>query len=1066
MHRPAFSNVFVVCFLLFATLAPTAQALTVEGRVVDIGGRGLTARVELWPSPGVLEEAPGAPILRARANGGGEFAFEGLDPGFYQLAVHYAGHASAVYELDPLMEDITLPRLVLPTAAGQLLVKVESGAGVQVVGRGWSVDWRQRSRSGWLPHEVGGRTGTPGTVELPCAPGERVRVIAEGGAGFAQGLADCGERLTLTLEPLESSILEASEGAPASGVTVLARWPLHRFGQSDEEGRLLLPRGAGEDLPPLLALDASGLYGAPEILPREDGAVRRLRLPAVPAHPGRVQDAMALRPLEGAWVWSGRDTLHRVRSDAEGAYTLRWPEGEGKGPRAALPGYLQLPGRDDEADLFLAPSIRWTGRVFSAEGDPLSGADLELWEEEDGNAVGEARRRRSGEGGAFELPPLLPDTNYLLRVQRRGYEDGEYRLPAVPAGAAGEPMELVLQPVRRAYGRVLESDEQPLAGASVELFASLQGRGLGQGVAYSHDAKAADALRAVSDAEGWFVFLEPPPGPYYLAARAAGFPELMVPGVDIVESEQEQDLGTLFLHPGLELSGRVTVGREPAAGVRIDVRRDGEEEVAIARQGSVWFTHTTTAPDGSYRLSGLPPERGLILLVHGKGYLPLEMPVRMGEDSREFDLEMERPCRVEGRVVDVSGRPLLGGWVRAEQVSGDNIEQVVIDSAGRFEFDALRCPVEYQLWARGAGGSSGAVRLRPEASFGEVELRMGSGAGLRGRVVDQDDRPVGRARVRIPGIEGTRSVGVWTDPAGEFTLEGLEPGPQLVEVDHRDYESKGLVLELEEGESHWVDVRLDPRLDRPQGARLAGRVVDATGQPVEGAVVRAFGDGAFSEGWSDASGAFAIELAAERFRFGAQHAEYATYSSPWMMAEEVPAELEVVLHRGATVRGFLTGLPTDEYSGVTVQALGAVDLLHGVVRYDGSFEMAGLGAGEWTLRAELVDPPRMASTQVSIEPGMEELRADLVFESGLRILGLAYLEGRVLAGGVVQVSCAGDYRGRVLTAWDGAFTLEHVPPGRHCTLTLKDPVGGRSIQQEIHGTEDVWLVLEIPPAER
>ncbi|MBK8978297.1 MAG: sigma-70 family RNA polymerase sigma factor [Planctomycetes bacterium] len=180
---------------------------------------------------------------------------------------------------------------------------------------------------------------------------------------------------------------------------------------------------------------------------------------------------------------------------------------------------------------------------------------------------------------------------------------------------------------------------------------------------------------------------------------------------------------------------------------------------------------------------------------------------------------------VAGAVVLVRPRAVADGALRERRL--------VADAEGRLAAKALE-PGRYVL--REARGGFAELEVVDGTPPGPLALVVPAGVDVVGRVRD-GERPVGAAQVWLsrPGAPD-RGVAVATTTAdGRFALRAVEPGRALSVLADR-YSPRPLVrLPAAAGET--VELDLDLANERSAWA-LAGRVVDAAGQPVAGAHVQ------------------------------------------------------------------------------------------------------------------------------------------------------------------------------------------------------------------------------------
>lgn len=414
---------------------------------------------------------------------------------------------------------------------------------------------------------------------------------------------------------------------------------------------------------------------------------------------------------------------------------------------------------------------------------------------------------------------------------------------------------------------------------------------------------------SVASGEAW---LEQPAGPRRLGPGAdlllsggtvepvrpaAGSPA-SAPRVELVEREPEPRV------PGPDLAGdAAAVPHTSLYGAVVDA--DTELPVAgcilyllaLERNGEAAYGEEplvdAAEPTGEFRLPGVAAGR-YRLFAFAADYAVYR--------SRDFDLGPERPpievdcalnrgATVRGRVIDEAGRPIERALVLCEAdapylmlplaeehllgYGAVTARAVATDAEGRFELPHLR-PGTPPLRATRPGYAPGwwsGARVAPGDSIDDVEIRLGKGGAVHGRVTDAAGEPVAKAYViaspqwLAPSQSGQpMGVGV-TDAAGRYSIEDLPPGPHIV-IDLGRELGVGATaaqqvrpIQIRAGSSAQVDF-----IGGGGATRLEGRLLQADGAPLARASLSLALAGASSSAsdaaWigtsTDADGTFAI----------------------------------------------------------------------------------------------------------------------------------------------------------------------------------------------------------------
>ncbi len=1148
MHRLWFISVFAGALSLSAV---AAQDLEVAGSVSDPRGAGLTgATVELRPllpayrlAELQLAARPGPQaVKRTRTDRDGEFRFHAPAAGFWTVAVRHPDYLPAANDLSPLLASRALGDLRMQRRS-ELAARLTDDqerpiGGVALWIAGWSQQWQQAAEGGWRPLERVVRTGPDGLAALPCASAETVTVAALHQDRFLYREERCEAGLVaLALDArLRDARLIRDDGAPAEAYGFF-RWPVLAFGASDEQGLVRGPFAEPEAVPVAFAGDL-GYYGQPRWLaPAEDGKdasddLPVLRLPPSVTLQGRAVDVFDNTPVDGVWLWVGRGSRYFQRLE-RGAFEVRVPEGTGRSSqrtpatvRFGGPGYLTIayqPPPADDGDspegrstqhspegrstqhrvVKLTPAMTLSGRVVDAGGEGV--ADALVAGRRTHMAFGQRLSELQGGGlwqldpigattagdGSFELRRLPPLRPFEVRVKALGFAAHYETVPALEPAVPAEELVIVLERGVTGFGLVVNEHEIPIAGAEVALLPSLTGAAAEQ----SYEVKENHC--ATTGAGGRFTLRDLPAGRYYLSARAAGFPELLVPGIEIAIGEaavveaavgaigtEPIDLGIVVLVPGVELSGRVAdAGGEPVAAAQLSLRNADGEQIVVQRADSLWFASARSRQNGSFHIGGLPRASRLVLLVSADGYLPRELAVTTSTEDQRLDVELSRGARVTGVVLDPGGRPAAGA--RVDLVAGPELQRmststsrtVETDEEGRFEALGLR-PGDYTLGARlDAAESEPLPRRVPAAGLRDVYLELRRKATLSVTVRDPQGEPVAQALVMAiveTGGASRRSRMQTTDGQGLAVLQPLDAGVYRLIARHGKLGSVEAPVEVATAGDQQFELRFGPR-DGEERARVevSGRVVDPAGLPVSGATVWLEGARIPLRTANGADGGFSLQAPPGEYRLSCRHQRFAAYlGEPFTVAAGGVSGIVVELSEGAVVTGRIGGLELEELARLVVTARGPLRRTegasvfgqrYGTVDFAGSLRIEGLGAGEWMVRAELLNPTRSASERIEIT-GDGEVRVDLRFEPGHRLTGSVLGPVGPLAGCTVSVSCTAELRGRTFTDDAGRFVFDHLSEG-HCRLSAIDPDSGRSTSQRLELISDTDVVLEIRPVD-
>ena len=381
----------------------------------------------------------------------------------------------------------------------------------------------------------------------------------------------------------------------------------------------------------------------------------------------------------------------------------------------------------------------------------------------------------------------------------------------------------------------------------------------------------------------------------------------------------------------------------------------------------------------------------------------------------EYDVDRQGDLVLEGQVIDETEDPVPGALVTLQS---NPRRTVTAGEDGTFSFDKL-IGRSYTLVAQSESGAAGPVVAHLTADSEPVILRMRPAASLRVRVLDaRSNEPIMSADVELRGVMRQRAS---TDANGVATLRGVPQGFYQLAASATGYAATFERVRVPPG-----DAPLAEEIRLRVGARVSGRVTDASGRPLEGARV-IYRQGA--AGWrqqadpqhdavmTDRDGAFQFDaLPAGGFYFQADHPGHARGFSETIDLDGVTerAGIEIRLDKGVTLAGrVLDGnrqpIP---YAGVRVLVgtgrRGAGPPRQSFADDQGAFEIAGLPHDTVNILATTEDA---ASATVEVDlAAVEQKRVDLVVDRVSRIAGIVVDSAGEPVDGA-QVSLRPDFQG-------------------------------------------------------
>ncbi len=487
---------------------------------------------------------------------------------------------------------------------------------------------------------------------------------------------------------------------------------------------------------------------------------------------------------------------------------------------------------------------------------------------------------------------------------------------------------------------------------------------------------------------------------------------------------------SVLVGPGARLEGRVVDGAgRGVAGARIALACCDLEH--YEREGRSLDRIALSDAEGRFAFDAVGPAYVVSASDTGAISAGILLGAVNGPETIELsDLVLVPSRSLPGLVMGEDLLPMRGAQVSARCVSSPvaGIEPwpritTRTNSFGCFVLDPLpRTPLELEVYGPDGAHSTMHVGADAErADFGGVMLLPG-GRWILGVVVDQAGAPVAGARIQVIGAGGEPTES-YED--GRFVVADLSGGEGALFVDAGEGGSAWLAqIDSTLGGEEERIVRLEPRRS------LAGRVVDETGAPVEGALVSLRGDrelaregeesltclGLLSSerGATDAEGRFAFDkLWPGRFALEVSHpdepdlslhAESESGGAPLELAWDRPRLRRVVI--AGEVRDAQSGAAIDEFQVAALRPTEEPESQEGRLRsfHDaaGRFQIAALPPGAYRLR---VDAPGYLAGEQDLGELAEGEHASAIELVPLREVELAFQdpEGIPLSTGALTI---------------------------------------------------------------
>ena len=727
-------------------------------------------------------------------------------------------------------------------------------------------------------------------------------------------------------------------------------------------------------------------------------------------------------------------------------------------------------------------SKKIAGRITDTSGQPVANALISgLWLDGDARF---SREARSSADGRYRLSGLGDQPLRNLTVRATGYATAN-RESAAPGDTA---IDFTLEKTGSVIGKVqYRGGAAPPAfrvQASPEASEKQERPGMRIMIVGGQDED-----QVFTDPSGNFRVDNVNPGMVTLTAKADGKAPTRKSGLKVV-SDQVVDAGTLILDDGRALRGRVVAAKDdaPIPGATVSLAPP-QGFMMPSDRTSAGLAITTI--DGTFEIAGLEA-RTYTIDANQPDYSPNTGRVEIGADADtdDFVIKLSRGGTITGTVRDAQRQPQANVQILMTKVPMTGGPQTVSTGAdGRYTLEKI-APGEYMVVRAPTGGG-------PLMLFGgmkQVAVREGETTihdldeaakiTLTGRVL-KGGQPVANAmlffgagdgggamtdiRQSRSDADGRYQVGL--DTAGTYGVVVASGGGMF------GGRQTAVPIQVPDEPNPVVDVTV-------KAAGISGRVTNAEGKPVSGALVSVTATGPQggnaghgSGGMQDQSesdgtfriegldpGSYGLSVAAAGYR--SAEAQTVTIANE----SDVPA-VDVRLEPGRTVRGRVLDANGNGIAGAAVltAASGAApsgrDSMPSTTDVNGTFVITAPADGPIDLTAVATGFPPARAVSVQPQDGVDVvLRAP----RGGRVRVTVVDPNGPVTGARVTCRAVPDYLGAGYlsffdrtspTGTDGTTTVSALAPGSY-ELTVAS--GSKRATSAVTLTEGAEVVLTVP----
>lgn len=783
------------------------------------------------------------------------------------------------------------------------------------------------------------------------------------------------------------------------------------------------------------------------------------------------------------FIAGGAPVLESVLTDAKGNFSITAPAGRYEltatypNAQIARTPISVVAGQSVSKTIYAAQRGRVTGSVVDEDRRAVAGARVSADMLRRGGPVflgapslfAQNASGYSGPDGRFVLRSVFTDADVAVNAVKKGFPAGQSAAMKLAAGERKTGVTITIPRGVALTGKVIDTNGRAISGVAIQAVEAQGGAGRGMFVRRVINVMSRtnddDLVRSGSD--GAFT-IRIKPGMYDVIFKREGFSTRILHSTSIDAAAKPVEVK---LDPSVEITGRVVRNGSGVEGVNVSAVSEDAMSNAI------------TGPDGSFALTDLTPGQMMVNVMKPDAFIQQMRSVTA--PTRDLVIDLPSGGRITGRVVDKSNHnPVTAFQAGISFTRGAGGMVIALppmlkdftSDDGTFTLENVP-PGPTQVVVNAPGYTTAKVaglNVQDGKTLDNVEVDMETGARLTGRVTASDGTPVSGAQV-VEVTGGPRMMGnaaaATTDPNGQYTIEGAEPGQKTFMFSHAGLLSVDKTVTLTAGQ----DAQLDAQLGT--GLTVTGTVVTDAGAPVANATVSANSASnsnfANTTAHTDGGGMFQMAgLAPGHYTF---YARTDNAGQGMLRDFDVPdgGTPRIVIPVGGSIVGHVSGLTDAEMQNTIVVANGTTGNASASPDGTGAYRIDGAPTGTVHVSARTnrgIGPGSGKSSgtvSVEVDPG-STATADIVFKSTTVVQGRVTLNGQPMPNVVVNFNprLGATTSSSGTTDSNGSYSISGLDDGTYNVGVINiDRSSAFSQTYEVHGSGTFDIAIKTIPVQ-